>query len=133
MPARPQASTLPPLSVTQTAGRIGISRRRFYELVEAGKFPPPVYRLDNRKPFYPSELQEQCLRIKATGEALDGTLIMFNQPRQRFGHTPPRRSATRTALMAPAPAPSTASHGDLIGYLGEHGIVATADQVERAL
>ena len=49
MPQRSTPST-GPITVVQMAERLGLSRRRLYELVESGKFPPPLNRLDNHKP-----------------------------------------------------------------------------------
>jgi len=121
-----------PLTVVQTAERLGLSRRRFYELIDDGKFPPPVYRLDNRKPLYPPELQAVCLRIRNTGEAFDGTLILFNRARSKSA--PQRAPAARASNRAtPSGAMSEQEHADLIGYLADHGLVVTSDQVTAAL
>jgi hypothetical protein len=130
MPQRNQIVT-GPLSAAAMAERLGLSRRRFYEVLKAGKFPPPVYRLDNRKPFYPPEVQKQCLNIRETGEALDGTIILFNRPRERRTFTGATRSA-RAAATAPA-VPPIRQHVDLIAYLSEHGLTVTDQQVSAAI
>ena len=127
--------TLPvagPLTVVQMADRLGLSRRRFYELIDGGKFPPPVYRLDNRKPLYPPELQAVCLRIRNTGEAFDGTFILFN--RARSNSAPERATGARPShRTTPSRVPSEQDHADLIGYLADHGLAVTSDQVAAAL
>jgi hypothetical protein len=67
------------ITVTEMAERTGLSRDRFYDLVRAGAFPPPVYRLETRRPFYPPDLQEICLSVRQTGIGFDGSPVLFNK------------------------------------------------------
>jgi len=49
------------VSVSEMARIVGLSRSRFYGLVNEGVFPPPVYDLRTRRPFYDLDLQQRCL------------------------------------------------------------------------
>lgn len=69
-------------SVSEMAYRLGLSRARFYQLVKRGAFPPPV-RSGTRRPFYPPDLQETCLRIRKTNVGFDGLPVLFNKRRAR--------------------------------------------------
>jgi predicted DNA-binding transcriptional regulator AlpA len=69
-------------SVTEMASKLGMSRARLYQLVDKGVFPPPV-RSGTHRPFYSSDLQERCLRIRKTGIGLHGRPVLFNKPRTR--------------------------------------------------
>lgn len=119
------ASTFP-LTVTQMAERLGLSRRRFYELIGAKKFPPPVYLVATRRPIYPDFLQAECLRIKATGLALDGTVIVFNMPRAEANRSSAGRRSGRASEIHQ-------KHSGLIEYLSSLGIDASADKVDAAI
>jgi len=68
-----------PMTVAEMAAKVGLSRDRFYDLIRSGIFPPPLYRLDTRRPFYPHELQEICLSVRRTGKGFNGQPVIFNQ------------------------------------------------------
>ena len=68
-------------SVSEMARGLGLSRARFYQLVETGVFPPPV-RSGNRRPFYPPDLQQKCLAIRQTRVGFNGLPVLFNKRRQ---------------------------------------------------
>ena len=68
-------------SVTELAKKLGLSRARFYQLQKTGVFPPPVYCLYTKRPFYPMELQEKCLEIRKTGIGHNGRPIIFYSKR----------------------------------------------------
>ena len=68
-------------SVTELAKKLRLSRARFYQLHNTGVFPPPVYCLYTKRPFYPMDLQEKCLKIRKTGIGYNGRPIIFNSKR----------------------------------------------------
>ena len=70
-------------SVSEMAGKLGLSRARFYQLLKAGVFPVPVYCISTRRPFYTLELQTRCVEIRRTGIGLDGRPVLFNKTRQK--------------------------------------------------
>lgn len=65
------------VSVSEMARSLRLSRARFYELIEAGIMPPPVYLIRTRRPYYPAELQAVCLRVRELGEGINGEPVVF--------------------------------------------------------
>jgi len=79
-------------SVAAVAKKLRLSRARFYQLLEMGVFPKPVYCTRTKRPFYPLDLQQQCLRVRETGIGHNGQLVIFyslqkNKPKSRLGNT----------------------------------------------
>jgi len=80
------ASTLKSaVSVSQMAKMLSLSRSRLYELVEQGIFWPPVYSVADHRPFFPRDIQEANLRIRADQIGANGQFVIFyeRQPRQQ--------------------------------------------------
>ncbi len=65
------------VSVSEMARSLRLSRARFYELIEAGVMPPPVYLIRTKRPYYPAELQAVCLRVRDLGEGVNGEPVVF--------------------------------------------------------
>ena len=65
------------ISVSEMARTLHLSRPRFYELIKAGVMPPPCYLVRTRKPFYPSELQAICIRVKSIGLGINNEPVLF--------------------------------------------------------
>ena len=79
-------------SVAAVAKKLRLSRARFYQLLERGVFPKPVYCTRTKRPFYPLALQQQCLRIRETGIGHNGQLVIFyslrkDKPKNQPGNT----------------------------------------------
>ena len=79
-------------SVAAVAKKLRLSRARFYQLLEMGVFPKPVYCTRTKRPFYPLDLQQQCLRIRETGIGHNGQLVIFynlrkDKPKSRLDNT----------------------------------------------
>jgi DNA-binding transcriptional MerR regulator len=70
-------------SVSKTARLIGLSRPRFYELLNKGVFPRPHRNPSNNRPYYDQNLYEKCRQIKATGIDIKGRRVIFYKPRQK--------------------------------------------------
>ena len=68
-------------SVTELARKLGLSRARLYQLQKTCVFPPPVYCLYTKRPFYHADLQEKCLEIRRTGIGYNGRPIIFYSKR----------------------------------------------------
>ena len=64
-------------SITDLVKKLGLSRARFYQLQKTGVFPAPVYCLYTKRPFYPLDLQEECLKVRETGIGCNGRPILF--------------------------------------------------------
>lgn len=69
------------VSVSEMARLVGLSRSRFYQLLDAGIFPRPMY--DGRRPVYTEELQKQCLEVKQRNLGVNGRAVLFNSARNK--------------------------------------------------
>ena len=69
-------------SVTELAQKLDLSRARFYQLQKVGVFPEPVYCIRTKRPFYPLDLQQQCIEIRKTGIGHNGQPIIFYRTRK---------------------------------------------------
>ena len=70
-------------SMSDMARMLHLSRARLYELIDEGVFPKPVYCIRTKRPFYNAELQAVCLRVRESGEGIDGRPILFYAPRRK--------------------------------------------------
>ncbi len=109
-------------SITDMSNALDLSRARFYQLLDAGILPQPIYDIRTKRPYYDLELQEQCLRVKATGIGICGQYILFYSPRKKAqdGTQKPRRK-------------KVSKHQDLIETLNVMGLEVSGEQVELAL
>jgi hypothetical protein len=98
------------------AREVGLSRARFYQLVEAGVFPPPV-RSGTRRPFYDPDLQQKCLQTRQTGVGFNGQPVLFNQ----------RRSSSK-ARKDPK-----GQYDGFVAALRNMGLKVNASDVKRAI
>ncbi|NIT61619.1 MAG: AlpA family phage regulatory protein [Phycisphaerae bacterium] len=69
-------------SVADLARKLGLSRARFYQLMEKGVFPKPVYCTRTRRPFYTLDLQQKSIDARKTGIGHNGQLVVFYSARQ---------------------------------------------------
>jgi len=65
------------VSVAELARMVGLSRARFYQLVQQGIFPPPARNPTTQRPFYDRAQQEQCLQIRRTNCGFNGVPVLF--------------------------------------------------------
>jgi hypothetical protein len=110
------------------ARMVGLSRARFYELIECGVFPHPVYCVSTRRPHYDEKLQETCLTVRRKNLGVNGRPVLFYSR----GHRPPTPAVRPSKPPVAKPKP-TAAHADLIDGLGALGLVATPAQVGEAV
>lgn len=116
------------VSVSEMARMVGLSRARFYQLMNEGIFPPPIYTLSSRRPFYDEEMQQTCLEVKRRNCGTNGKPVLFYTSR----HPLSSQSLKRPARPKPKPKRS-AEYTELIDSLACLGMAATADQVEVAV
>lgn len=121
-------STKAAVTVSEMARMVGLSRARFYELVEAGVFPTPVYCVSTRRPMYVEELQETCLTVRRRNCGVNGKPVLFYARGHRS--TTPAAKPSKPPLAKPK---TTAAHADLIDGLSALGLVATPAQVGEAV
>ena len=106
-------------TVTEMTKKLGLSRARFYQLQKMGIFPKPLY-LDNlKRPFYPLDLQQQCLKIRKTGIDSNGKPIIFYAPREKKRRCP-------TVQAEP-------QYQELTESLRQIGLNVTGDKVKAAV
>jgi hypothetical protein len=70
-------------SVTEMSQMLDFSRGRFYQLIEQGVFPPPIYDIRTRRPYYTAEQQQVCLQVRQTNIDWQGRPILFYSPRKK--------------------------------------------------
>jgi len=106
---------------------VGLSRARFYELLGSA-FPYPIYDVMTHRPFYPPELQEQCLDVRRRNCGIDGKPIMFHRRgRDVVPAIPKKRSRSR-------PASDDSRCREMVAGLRSLGLAGvTAEQVQAAL
>jgi hypothetical protein len=76
-------SNLKPIcSVTEMIRMLEFSRGRFYQLLEQQIFPPPIYDLRTKRPFYTLDLQQLCLNIRESNVGFNGQYVLFYSPRK---------------------------------------------------
>jgi hypothetical protein len=106
-------------SVTEMARRLGLSRSRFYQLLEQGTFPKPDRCHHDGRPFYPLDLQEKCLVIRKTGIGFNGQPVVFNASRKK-------ESDSRAN-------PSSDTYKELANILMSMGVKLTRKEVIEAI
>ena len=106
-------------TVSQMARKLKLSRARFYQLLQQGVFPPPVYCIRTRRPLYPSILQEQCRAIRRNGIDRRGWLVLFYNPRKH-------------RLSKPLKSPKN-RYQELTITLQKMGLTVTCRQIDQAI
>jgi hypothetical protein len=64
------------VTIAELARMVGLSRARFYQLLGTA-FPPPVYDIKTRRPYYTEEQQKVCLEVRRRNCGVDGKPILF--------------------------------------------------------
>ena len=105
-------------SVAETAAMAGVSRSRFYDLVDAGVMPPPVYSLRTRRPHYPADLVALCVRIKETNVGFDGQFVMFYDRKPKVTTPVPAAESLRTGRKVTTPDPLTTEMVETLRSMG---------------
>jgi hypothetical protein len=121
-------STKVAVTVSEMARMVGLSRARFYELVEAGVFPTPVYDVSTRRPLYDEQMQATCLNVRRKNLGVNGRPVLFYARGHRA--STPTVKPSKPPVAKPKP---TAAHADLIDGLGALGLVVTPTQVAEAV
>lgn len=117
------------VSVADMARMVGLSRARFYQLVEAGVFPRPERHADTGRPFYSEEQQAVVLEVRRRNCGVNGQTVLFYA--RRLPATPPSAKRQRAKPNLP---PKTEPHADLLAAVHALGLTAvTAAQVAKAV
>ena len=123
------ANTKAAMSVSEMAREVGLSRARFYGLI--GKtFPPPVYDLGTRRPYYTEELQQVCLDVRRRNCGVDGHPVLFYSRRT----APAPVSPKRRKLVPARPAATKSKHAEIVESVRTLGLTtATAAQIDSVV
>ena len=65
------------VTVTEMSRMCGLSRARFYQLINGNVFPTPSRNNQTGRPFFNREQQEQCLLIRRVNKGANGKAVMF--------------------------------------------------------
>jgi hypothetical protein len=109
-------------SIRDICAALELSRARFYQLLNAGILPLPLYDLHTKRPFYNFELQEQCRQVKETCIGINGQYILFYTPRRR----PQSNSGKSLKKADPV-------YQEIIEMLSGMGLVVSDKDVELAI
>ena len=71
------------VSITEMSRAVELSRARFYQLLEQGFFPKPLYDDRSKRPYYDLALQKKCLECRQSGIGADGSFMLFYSPRKK--------------------------------------------------
>ena len=100
---------------------VKLSRARFYQLLEQGFFPEPLYDERSKRPYYDIELQKKILECRQSGIGIDGSYMLFYSPRKN-GTT----STTKKRNVDPV-------IKELVETLESMGLGTTVEQVKQAI
>jgi len=115
------------VTVTEMARLCSLSRARFYQLVNEGVFPPPVYCVRTRRPIYVEDLQKVCLDVRHRNYGVNGQPVLFYSVRQSTPilAKPPRKPVT--------PKPKE-QHPEVLAAVRALGLTATtSDDVAQVV
>jgi hypothetical protein len=113
----------PIISVTEMAKNLNLSRARFYQLLEQGIFPQPIYDLRTHRPMYDAKLQKCCLDIRETGIGFNTQYILFYSPRKKEAQPRNSKKTIKTDSL----------HVEFAETLGSMGLSCSAKEVSEAL
>src|SRR5258708_21358520 len=126
MPVQFQTKSV--VSVAEMARMCALSRARFYQLMNEGIFPPPLYDVTTRRPFFTEEMQIVCVEVRRRNCGINGKPVLFYSPRHPLGQQPkPVRKPTATK-------PEREKHAELIDGLNALGLESiTVGQVDSVV
>jgi hypothetical protein len=110
------------VTVSAMAKLVCLSRARFYQLVNEGVFPPPVYSVRTRRPIYVEDLQKVCLEVRQRNFGINGRPVLFYSARAS-GPTKPRKIVT----------PTREQHPEVMAAVRALGLTTTGDEVALAV
>ena len=72
----------PIVSISEICQLLQLSRSRYYQLINSGFFPKPLYDERSNRPYYNIALQKKILEARQTGIGIDGSFMLFYSPRK---------------------------------------------------
>src|SRR5689334_3227566 len=123
-----QITTKSVVSVAEMSRMCGLSRARFYQLVNQQYMPQPLYDVATRRPFFNEELQKVCLEVRRRNCGVNGKPILFYAARHPLGA---QSKPVRKQKVEPK---QKNEYADLIDGLRALGLESvTAAQVDAAV
>jgi hypothetical protein len=114
------------VTVAEMARMVGLSRARFYQLIGSA-FPYPIYDVATKRPFFPPELQEQCLDVRRRNLGIGGKPVLFHR-RGRDVALPSPKKRSRSKV------PDDSRCREMVAGLRSLGLAGvTAEQVQAAM
>ena len=116
------------VSLSEHASQLSISRSRLYQLIRAGVLAPPCYFIRNRRPFFPSEVQQANLDVLRTNRDINGNYVVFYK-RDDQARSDRRQHRSRTSSRS-----NNGEHAELVEGLKALGLSNVSGRdVERAM
>lgn len=116
-------------SVSQMASALDHSRARFYQLQREGIYPPPIYNIRTRRPFFDTRLQQICQEVRETGIGWMGQYVLFYAPRNNITNSSQKGSSARTGRKSGR----NSQYQELVETLNCMGLETTSVQVQEAV
>jgi len=115
------------VSINQMCSLMGISRSRYYQILEEGLIHPPIYS-DSKRPYFTREMALRNLEVKKNNIGVNGRIcIFYNSNRSSI-------SSAKNKTAKKGNKKKTTNNSDLIEGLSCLGLVdIKSSQVEDAL
>ncbi len=114
------------VTVAEMARMVGLSRARFYQLMDQGVFLPPVYDIRTRRPIFVEEMQKVCLEVRRRNCGVNGRPVLFYARRGGSPSSLPRKASKPKAKP-------NKQHTAIVDAVRALGLMTTADQVAQAI
>ncbi len=90
------------ISVSEMARMVGLSRARFYQLMQVGIFPKPDRQPNTGRPYYSEEKQRLCLEVRQRNVGVNGVTVLFYSRRgEANAGSEPKRPASKASTNNP--------------------------------
>lgn len=119
----PEKSRKAFVSTVEMAEMLGLSKSRFFALIQTGVFPRPIRHGSCKRPVFDADLQQKCLEIRQTGIGHNGNPVLFNRKRRKPTQQKPR----------PDHQPITEEQAELVEVLKSLGLTVSAEDVQSAM
>lgn len=117
------------VSIASMAKMVGLSRARYYQLMESGVFPRPERHAETGRPFYNEEQQKVVLEVRRRNCGINGQAVLFYARRLPTGQT-----LAKSQRVKPKTILKVESHSDLLAALHALGLTAvTSAQVAKVV
>lgn len=119
------------VSINQLCSLMGISRSRYYQILNEKLILPPIYSPDSKRPYYTKEMVLRNLQVKRDNTGINGKICLFyNTKKPTMTATPKAKSKTPKSNISG----SANQHQELIEGLEALGLGnVKSSQIEAAI